>query len=230
VTHPADITTLSVADQTRELRDSKATLEKELGKPIDYLAYPDGKNDPTVQQIAKAEGYKMAFTMANGPAEESPNILCVNRYIENRLEKSFEDCDEALRGGAPGVFVGSIQSAPVSYREGDFAGVKLGIVTGGTPETILSDKRESVRDFIHRTPGTVAGINGGFFAMAAIHSTDNRMVGAVKTSDMPSLVPDDSPERWVKLHNRPLVIWGPTQLAIVPYQPSQMRTDAQFKD
>jgi hypothetical protein len=197
---------------------------------MDYLAYPDGKNDDGVQRLARAAGYKMAFTMANGPAEESPNIYCVDRYVQTRLEKAFDDCDTALRGGAPGVFVGNIKPSSVLYQEGEYAGVKLCMAIGGTPITILSDTREGVRDFIHRTPGAVAGINGGFFAMAAIHSIDNRMVGPVKTADMPDVVPDDTPERWVKLHNRPIVIWGPTEFAIVPYQPSQMRLDTEYKD
>lgn len=229
VTHPADITLLTQEEQMRELSDSKATLEKELGKPMDYLAYPDGKNDPVVQSNARVAGYKMAFTMENVPAEESPNIMSVGRYIQTRLEKAWEDRETAVRGGAIGIFRRPIHDAPITYREGEFGGVKLALVSGGKPESQLSPTREGVLDFIHRTPGAVAGINGGFFAMAAIASTDNQMIGPCKTHDVPGLVPDMS-QIGPKLHNRPVILWGPTEMAIVPYEPGTVNSEEAFKE
>ena len=230
VTHPDDITKLSQEDQVKELTESKATLEKELGIAIPYLAYPDGKNDKIVQANARAAGYTMAFTMVNTPAEESPNIMAVGRYIQTRFEKAWDDRDDAVRGGAIGVFKGPIKGAPVTFKEGEFAGTKLALVVGGIPETLMSPTREGVLDFIHRTPGAVAGINGGFFAMAAIQSSDNQMVGPCKVHDGASLVPDTSEERWQKLHNRPIIIWGPTTLGIVPFEPGTVNSDEAFKD
>jgi peptidoglycan/xylan/chitin deacetylase (PgdA/CDA1 family) len=230
VTHPADITQLAQEDQIKELTESKATLEKELEKPMPYLAYPDGKNDKTVQENARSAGYKMAFTMENTPAEESPNIMCVGRYIQTRIEKAWDDRDEAVRGGALGIFRGEIHDAPITYKEGSFAGTKLALVIGGTPQSLMSPTREGVLDFIHRTPGAVAGINGGFFAMAAINSSDNQMVGPCKTHEQESLVPDVAEERWKKLHNRPVILWGPRELAIVPFEPGSVNSDAAFKD
>jgi len=229
VTHPEDITQLSQEQQVEELTASKATLEKELGKPMPYFAYPDGKNDKIVQENARTAGYTMAFTMANSPAEESPNIMAVGRYIQTRIEKAWEERDDAVRGGALGVFRGPIKDAPITYKEGTFAGTKLALVIGGIPESHLSPTREGVLDFIHRTPGAVAGINGGFFAMAAINSTDNQMVGPCKTHDQETLVPDVAQEIWVKLHNRPVILWGPTELAIVPYEPGSVNSDEAFK-
>jgi peptidoglycan/xylan/chitin deacetylase (PgdA/CDA1 family) len=177
VSHPDDITQLSPDQQAKELTESKAKLEKELGKPMPYLAYPDGKNDKIVQANARAAGYTMAFTMVNTPAEESPNIMAVGRYIQTRFDEAWEDRNTAVAGGAFGLFQGQIKDAPITFKSGEFDGTKLALVIGGKPESILSPAREGVLDFIHRTPGAVAGINGGFFAMAAIQSSDNQMVG-----------------------------------------------------
>ncbi len=230
ISHPDDITQLSQPEQEKELTESKATLEKELGKPMPYLAYPDGKNDKLVQANARAAGYTMAFTMVNTPAEESPNIMSVGRYIQTKFQKALDERDDAVRGGAFAVYRGQIHDAPITYKEGTFAGTKLSLVIGGIPQSLLSPAREGVLDFIHRTPGAVAGINGGFFAMAAINSSDNQMVGPCKTHDAPTLVPDTAEERWVKLHNRPVIIWGPREMAIVPFEPGSVNTDEAFKD
>lgn len=221
VTHPSDITKLEPDQQQHELADSKAALEEHLGKPVPFLAYPDGNNNQQVQDLAKALGYKMAFSMHNQPAEESPNILCVGRYISTRLQKAWDDRTRSLEGGVLGVYRKKIVEAPVAFREGKFADTTLALVTGGAPVSLMSTTREGVLDFIRRTPDAVAGINGGFFAMAAINSTDNRMVGPCKTSDEPVVVVDNDSTRWEKLHNRPMVMWGPTEFAIAPYIPEQ---------
>lgn len=63
-----DLSTLSYSHQERELTDSKATLEKLLGHPIDYLAYPSGKYDADTIAIAKKAGYKLCFKMNGGIA------------------------------------------------------------------------------------------------------------------------------------------------------------------
>ena len=230
VSHPDDITQLSSTDQVKELTESKATLEKELGKPMPYLAYPDGKNDKVVQANARAAGYTMAFTMVNTPAEESPNIMAIGRYIQTKFEKALDDRDESLRGGAVGVYKGPLTDAPVAFRDGEFAGTKLALVIGGKPQSVMSPAREGVLDFIHRTTGAVAGINGGFFAMAAIQSTDNQMVGPCKVHDAESLTPDTSEERWQKLHNRPIILWGPKEIGIIPFEPGSVNSDEAFKD
>ncbi len=228
VTHPDDITLLGSDQQRHELEDSKQELESKLGVKIDYLAYPDGKNDPMTQDLARQAGYKMAFSIDNMLAEESPNILCVGRYVHTRLQKALQARDDALRGGVLGIFQGDLRPAPVEFKDELFDGAKLALVYGGTPSTMLSDTREGVLDFCRRA-NAVAGINGGFFAMAAIKSTDNRMVGPLRASDQSGFVPDLEKERWAKLHNRPVILWGPTSIAIVPYQPNIMISDEGFK-
>lgn len=229
ITHPADITQLSPDQQQKEIEESKKTLEANLGVKIDFFAYPDGKNDKITQDLVKDAGYKMAFTMVNGPAEESPNIYAVDRYVQTRLDRAIADRQKSLQG-APGVYKGDLKTGtPVAYQEVEENGVKLALVTGGDPVSVTSDTREGVLDFINRTTGAVAGINGTFFSMAAIHSTDNRLVGPCKTAAMDSVIPDDEPDRWAKLRNRPLILWGPKTIAIAPYIPESMGNDAVFK-
>lgn len=230
VTHPEDITKIDPTKAQEEINEGKRELEAQLGKPMDYLAYPNGCNDESVQQMARAAGHKMAFTIHNGLAEESPNIVAVNRYIHTRFETAIQDRDRALRGGALGVLrMPWNSSTPVKYVEDRFGAIQLGLIIGGKPETVMSDTREGVSQFIERT-GAVAGINGGFFAMAAIASTDNKMVGPWKTPDQPQVLPDTEKYRWDKLRNRPLVMWGPTDFAIVPYQPDTMQDPAVYAD
>lgn len=50
-----------------ELVDSKNTLEQKLDIKIDTLAYPYGVFNPKVLQLAKAAGYRSAFTIGTRP-------------------------------------------------------------------------------------------------------------------------------------------------------------------
>lgn len=81
VTH-RDLDSLSYSEQLAELKDSKAALEKLLGRTVDYVAYPTGKyNDNTVKAVAEA-GYKMAFTTNGRWSDKSDGILTLDRvYI-----------------------------------------------------------------------------------------------------------------------------------------------------
>ena len=103
------------------------------------------------------------------------------------------------------------------------------MVFGGHPTTVLAKNgRQPVMNFV-RDANAAAGINGGFFAMAAVDSLDNAMVGPLKTADMPQVIPDTAPERWVKINNRPLVIWSGSEFALLPYVPSQMNKPEQYE-
>ena len=225
ITHP-DLTTLGPEELNQELTQSKADLEQHLGRAIPYFAYPDGRNNADVQAAAKDAGYTMAFSMENGPAEESPSIECVDRYVQTRLDRAMDDADKA-RLGSIGVFTGPIKEAQVAYREQTVDGKGLAMVMGGTPVSVTSDTREGVLDFMKRT-GAVAGINGTFFDMAAIAATDNKLVGPCKTADGAAVIPDIESWRWPKIRNRPVIMWGPTQAAIVPYDPPIMNDDSAY--
>lgn len=228
VSHPDDIRILSPDLQKHELVDSKAALEKELGRKIPYLAYPDGKNDSMVQTAARDAGYTMAFSIENTLAEDSPNIMSIGRYVHTRLDRAIDAQDRETVNVPAAVAVKDIKTGPVSLKGGSFAGVQLALVVGGTPESIRSAGRQTVGDFV-KQEGAVAGINGTFFNLASISGTDNGMVGPVQTSNEKRWVADDVQERWAKIQDRPLVVWGPKRIAFVPFQPGPMEDGAAVK-
>lgn len=224
VTHPEDLRKLTADQQRRELEESKRALEKELGTKVEYLSYPIGNNDEVTREIARQLGYKMAFTMESGPAQTSPDILRINRYEQTKFMQAWEECQAEIANAPLGVFETDLNDAPVTYRMGEFEGVRLVIVTGGKPTTVLSDTRQSVGDFV-RQEGASAGINGTFFSMAAIKATDNRLVGPSRIPTQGVFLPDNDPTRVPKLKNRPLVLWNGTKIAIVPFQPNSMNRE-----
>jgi peptidoglycan/xylan/chitin deacetylase (PgdA/CDA1 family) len=59
VSHPTT-TVLSVVQLQKELRESKATLEAKLGKPVLFFAYPYGVSDRQVQVEVKNAGFQAA--------------------------------------------------------------------------------------------------------------------------------------------------------------------------
>jgi peptidoglycan/xylan/chitin deacetylase (PgdA/CDA1 family) len=90
--HPF-LSRLSYEQQEFELREPKATIEKNLGLPVTSLAYPNGTlNDfnSKTQQIARNAGYTSAFSYYGGinpPVIGDPfNIL---RITPNALPGSF---------------------------------------------------------------------------------------------------------------------------------------------
>ena len=54
----------SVPDERlhQELVESKATIEREIGRPVDFLSYPIGGFTQAAQDVAKRANYRLAFT------------------------------------------------------------------------------------------------------------------------------------------------------------------------
>jgi peptidoglycan/xylan/chitin deacetylase (PgdA/CDA1 family) len=230
INHYEDLKDRDLNTQRDELTISKADLEKNLGVKVDFLAYPNGSNGEDTQILAQEAGYKMAVTIVNTPAEESPNIFAVGRYVHTKYKTAIEDADNAIVGAPTEVFRKEWKKdAPVRYVTGNFGGIPLKMVWGGQPTSVMSKTgRQPVKAFVEEG-GAVAGINGGFFAMAAIYSADNAMVGPVKTGEMTRMTPDNSPERWVKINDRPMVIWSENEFALLPYIPAQMSKEEQYQ-
>jgi peptidoglycan/xylan/chitin deacetylase (PgdA/CDA1 family) len=63
------LTRLSDRELDRELRESRARIEAELGKPCRFLAYPYGEEDARVRLAARDAGYEAAFTL---PGRQMP--------------------------------------------------------------------------------------------------------------------------------------------------------------
>ena len=230
INHYEDLKDRDLNVQRDELTISKADLETNLGIKIDYLAYPNGSNGEDTQILALEAGYKMAFTIVNTPAEESPNIAAVGRYVHTRYINAVHDAEDAIRGAPTEVLRKEWKKdGPVRYVTGTFNGIPLKMVIGGHPSTAFSKTgRQPVKEFV-REGNAVAGINGGFFALAAIDSNDPQMVGPVRTSEMMKTTPDMSSERWIKINNRPLVMWSDDEFALLPYVPEQMNKEEQYE-
>lgn len=74
------LTSLSVDEVVRECANSRATLERGLGKPIQAFAYPYGDSDSVVQHLIGACGYifglssRQGFDTFEGPLLDLPRI------------------------------------------------------------------------------------------------------------------------------------------------------------
>jgi biofilm PGA synthesis lipoprotein PgaB len=229
LSHPDDMRKLPPDEQEKELTGAKTLLEQKLGHPIPYLAYPNGRADNVTKELARKAGYTMAFMIDNGAAEASPDILMVNRTIQTRLQKVWQECHDAKLFAPAAVAQFDLNPTPVRLEIAEFAGVKLGIVRGGSPATHHSPVRQSVGQFITDVPGGVAGINGTFFADARLRGSDTTLIGPSQNPTDSTLVPDTAEDRLPRLINRPIVLWGPKKLAIVPFQPGTMNSADTFK-
>ena len=74
VSHP-DLTKLDKKSLQFELSYSKKTLEDKIGKRVDFLSYPFGRYDFSVQRIAQETGYQRAFSIHTYPSELNPFSL-----------------------------------------------------------------------------------------------------------------------------------------------------------
>jgi peptidoglycan/xylan/chitin deacetylase (PgdA/CDA1 family) len=85
VSHP-HLTGLSDADLRRELDDSKAEIEAELGKPCRELAYPYGEQDERVRAAARTAGYERAYALRGrkGDGYALPRIDLYRRHTVPR--------------------------------------------------------------------------------------------------------------------------------------------------
>jgi peptidoglycan/xylan/chitin deacetylase (PgdA/CDA1 family) len=88
--HP-DLTKLSRKTMTEELAGSRQDLEDLLGQPVPYLAYPYGRHDDTVIEVARASGYRAAFSVQPGFNRQE-----VDRYRIRRLDIFGTDTAPAL--------------------------------------------------------------------------------------------------------------------------------------
>jgi peptidoglycan/xylan/chitin deacetylase (PgdA/CDA1 family) len=83
VTHRS-LNALDTKTVERELANSRRALETHLGHSVRFLAYPNGAFDQRCLAAASATGYSMAFSERLNPAEASPNIFAVARYVHTK--------------------------------------------------------------------------------------------------------------------------------------------------
>ncbi len=73
------LTDLTLNAIDRELIGSKNALQKRLGRPIDFLAYPCGFTNADIKAHAKSAGYRAAFTVELGNAAPGDDRYQLNR-------------------------------------------------------------------------------------------------------------------------------------------------------
>jgi poly-beta-1,6-N-acetyl-D-glucosamine N-deacetylase len=238
LSHPEDMAKLSESEQEREMQSAKEILERELSHPVPYFAYPNGSGDSTTFEIAGRVGYTMAFTTAQGGAEESPGILVINRYVQTKMEKGWEACQKAITDGPAEIYEKKINPSPVHLEIGTYDGIGLVMVKGGVPSSFRADDgtRKSVGEFIRDAniqykdkEVFYAGMNGTFFANALLKGADNTMIGPCQTSNSATFYPETDQTRMDKIKNRPLVVWNKEFMAIAPFSAGAMNYEDGLK-
>jgi peptidoglycan/xylan/chitin deacetylase (PgdA/CDA1 family) len=79
VSHP-DLTILPASQALAELHTSRRVLEKHLGHPVQWLAYPAGAENASVVELARRAGYVLAVTTNPGTDQDAARPLELNRY------------------------------------------------------------------------------------------------------------------------------------------------------
>jgi peptidoglycan/xylan/chitin deacetylase (PgdA/CDA1 family) len=74
-----DLRTLSDRDLLEDLMTSRRTLERELGHPVPWLAYPFGAYDGRVERMARRAGYLLATTTRPGVLQFARQPLALHR-------------------------------------------------------------------------------------------------------------------------------------------------------
>ncbi len=74
-----DLTQLTDAALSRELRESRETLERGLGHPVQWLSYPFGSVDDRVVAAAREAGYVLAVTTVAGRTQHQGCALELRR-------------------------------------------------------------------------------------------------------------------------------------------------------
>jgi peptidoglycan/xylan/chitin deacetylase (PgdA/CDA1 family) len=93
------LTKLAAGAVRRELRESKAALDRALGKRCDLFAYPNGEWSEETRRILAEEGFRLAFTTERGVWTEDCDPLRIPR--PNICERNLAGL---LGGFSPAMF------------------------------------------------------------------------------------------------------------------------------
>jgi peptidoglycan/xylan/chitin deacetylase (PgdA/CDA1 family) len=86
----ADFSTLNEENLKNEISAAKNTLEKNLGIPIKYFAYPKGVFNDKIINIVKEAGYEAAFVVSPNNIETTTNKWKIPRVVIDRTHSSQE--------------------------------------------------------------------------------------------------------------------------------------------
>ncbi|GBF80856.1 polysaccharide deacetylase family protein [Aphanothece sacrum] len=213
ISHPKDLRELSDDELFQEILISKQLLEKELGIPITYFTYPEGKYDARVKQWAMAAGYSMAFTMDDQQeifAGQSPDLLSVGRFGQSQIQVVVP---QAWGGYPAPTSAGKFNfSMGVEKREHTIDDVTIMVINGGKPSTIHADSRYQVPEIMTGTDA-IAAVDGAFFSLKYLDS--NVMIGPVMSQGK-EFVPGNASEN-PRLNGRPLVLITDKWVKFIPF-------------
>lgn len=91
------LTTLSDEEIKSELAGSASALNYQLGAQSQYLAYPTGTYNLQIAAMAKAAGYRGAFTIKYGNVDKASNFFALERVPVFRTDRTFESFYRRLR-------------------------------------------------------------------------------------------------------------------------------------
>lgn len=75
-----DLVAVGPVEARQQLRASRFALQNFLDHPVQWLAYPYGRVDPAVEQLAQAAGYVLAVTTQGGLVQRADEPLLLHRY------------------------------------------------------------------------------------------------------------------------------------------------------
>ena len=77
--HHAFLPMVSGEKARRELVESKAAIEQQLGRPVQWLSYPVGGFTAEIQALAKEAGYQAACTTNRGTSKRATDLFALRR-------------------------------------------------------------------------------------------------------------------------------------------------------
>ena len=84
--HHVDLRLLTASQLQMEIAGSRHVLERVLGHPVYFFAYPFGAFNDAVLSALKSAGFTMAYTTAGGTTESSADPLTMPRIHVGRAE------------------------------------------------------------------------------------------------------------------------------------------------
>ncbi|RZM77465.1 polysaccharide deacetylase [Leptolyngbya iicbica LK] len=223
VMHPSDLRELDDAALQREVVESKQRLEAELGIPIRYFTYPEGKYDERVAAAVADAGYDAALTMSNDAewfAGESDDLLSIGRFGQSQLERVIPEAWEGLGMEVVGPSTFDFYSPIRVVEQLETEAAPLALITGGRPATVHADSRYQLEEILART-NAIAAVDGAFFNLRYLDS--NVMIGPVLSQATQTFVPGNPSENPL-LDGRPLALISADEVKFIPFDHSEHNT------
>ncbi|MDZ5254502.1 polysaccharide deacetylase family protein [Clostridium sp. LIBA-8841] len=88
-----DLSKLNETEQVETLKNSKTSLEKIIEKPVNFVAYPFGRHNPSTRIAAEKAGYKLGFNLNGNFADRKDHNFNMDRIYVNGNDslKEFEN-------------------------------------------------------------------------------------------------------------------------------------------